>query len=387
VNATTLPLPVSGIYAHTPWRVDVIVDVEDYLRRCAQLDAHAASPFQHSSWLRHWYASVGAQDGIEPLLLTARKVGAGTDALLLPMIRRREGAFSFVECADLGITDYNAPLMRDGLQLSEGDARVLWTALRETLKGHDVLRIEKALVACGKETNPWLLMVPSRPSELFGNRFRSPDDYADWMKHIGKHARKEFERCWRVFSKAPNTRFVRAGSVDEGLALLRQLAALQNERQADTPGYQLDQPVFTEFYEGFLRDNLDSGRCVMTALMSGDEMVAGLFSLYDGERFTMLRIAMGGEQWKACAPGKLVLERSIHAMHQIGCREFDFAIGDYQHKKVFCTTPLPLREACVPLSIAGQAYHLGWRLKHAIKDSPRLLAAVRAVRQRLGRGG
>lgn len=386
MSATTLPLPVSGIYAHTPWRVDVIVDIDDYLRRCAQLDAHAASLFQHSSWLRHWYASVGTQPGIEPLLLTARKEGAGTDALLLPMIRRREGAFRFVEGADLGISDYQAPLMREGLQLSEGDARVLWAAVREALDGSDVLRMDKALVACGNETNPWLLMVPSRPSELFGNRFRAQDNYADWMKHIGKHARKEFERCWRVFSKAPAARFVRARSVEEGLALLRQLAALQNERQATTPGYQLDQPVFTRFYEDYLRENLGSGRCVMTALMSGNEMVAGLFSVYDGERFTMLRIAMGGEQWKGCAPGKLLLERSIHAMHQIGCREFDFAIGDYQHKKVFCTTPLPLREICVPLSILGRLYHLGWQLKHAVKDRPRLLAAARAVRQRLARG-
>lgn len=382
MNATTLPLPVSGIYAHMPWRVDVIVDIEDYLRRCRQLDANQSCAFQHSSWLRHWYATVGAQPGIEPLLLTAREVGAGTDAVLLPMVRRRVGVLTFVECADLGITDYNAPLLGDARRLSEGDARALWTALREALRGSDVLRMDKLLVSCGSATNPWLQMLPSRPSELFGNRFRAHDDYADWMKHIGKHARKEFERCWRVFSKAPDTRFVRARHVGEGLSLLRQLSALQHQRQAETPGYQLNQPAFTRFYEDYLRDNLDSGRCVMTALMAGEEMVAGLFSVYDGERFTMLRIAMDGEHWKSCAPGKLLLERSIHAMHQIGCREFDFAIGDYQHKKVFCTTPLPLREICAPLSIPGRVYHLGWRIKQAIKDSPRLMAGVHRIRRR-----
>ena len=56
--------------------------------------------------------------------------------------------------------------------------------------------------------------------------------YADWMQRLGKHVRKEFERQWRVFTRHADARFVRATTVDEGLHLLRQLAALQDLRHA-----------------------------------------------------------------------------------------------------------------------------------------------------------
>ena len=386
-QAQTLDLPISGIYAHMPWRVDRLDDPEDFVQRCQRLQGSGPALFQHSSWLRSWYACLGQQDGVEPLLLSARPVGAQADALLIPLVKRREGLLTVVEHADGGITDYNAPVMREGSRFSGGDARALWAELRCALQGCDVLRLDKLAAGSGAQANPWLLMLPTRASELFGNRFRAHERYADWMTHIGKHARKEFERCWRVFNRSPDARFVMASHVDEGLALLRQLASLQHARQAETPGYRLAEPAYASFYEHFLRHNLDSGRCVMTALMDGEQMVAGLLSVFDGERFTMLRIAMAGEPWKACAPGKLLLERSIHAMHQRGCREFDFAIGDYQHKKAFCTTPYPLHQACVPLSLKGRAYHLGWQLKHAAKAHPRLLASARTLSRWLHRPG
>jgi CelD/BcsL family acetyltransferase involved in cellulose biosynthesis len=375
----TLEMPVSGIYAHTPWRVDRIDDLDDFLQRCQRADAKVGASFQHSSWLRSWYACLGSEGDAEPLLLSARPEGAPADALLLPLVKRREGLLTIVEHADAGITDYNAPLRRDGLSFTEGDARALWSKLRGALSGCDVLRLDKLAPGCAAAPGPWLQMLPTRRSELFGNRFRAQDRYEDWMAHIGKHARKEFERCWRVFRRSPQARFVMAANVEEGLALLRQLSALQHERQAETPGYRLAEPAYNAFYEHYLQANLDSGRCVFTALMDGEQMVAGLFSIFDGERFTMLRIAMAGERWKACAPGKLLLERSIHAMHERGCREFDFAIGDYLHKKVFCTTPYPLFQACIPLSLKGRGYHVGWQLKQALKAHPRLLAGGLAL--------
>jgi CelD/BcsL family acetyltransferase involved in cellulose biosynthesis len=95
----------------------------------------------------------------------------------------------------------------------------------------------------------------------------------------------------------------------------------------------------------------------------------------------MLRVAMAGEAWRACAPGKLLLERSIAHMHASGCREFDFAIGDYRHKKVFMTTPLPLREACVALSLRGQPHRLHWGLKQAVKSRPSLRAFAELIRR------
>ncbi|MBL8330588.1 MAG: GNAT family N-acetyltransferase [Rubrivivax sp.] len=380
MTSSVLSMPVSGIYSRTPWLVEEVPDLDDFLQRCQPLEQRRPAPFQHSSWLRSWYECLGRQAGTQPLLLAIRAEGDPTDALLLPLVRQRQGLMSVVSCADAGITDYNAPLAREGLNLSAGDARALWTAIAQALRGNDLLRLDKLVAGPGAGTNAWLQMLSTQDSELFGNRFRVNEQYADWMTHLGKHARKEFERCWRVFQRVPDARFVRAQTVEQGLQLLRQLAQLQHARQAQTPGYFLDQPGYDGFYEHYLQAHLASGRCVLTALIAGDEMAAGLFGIFDGERYTMLRMAMGGESWKSCAPGKLLLERSIHAMHEQGCREFDFSIGDYTHKKAFRTTALPLKETCVALSMRGRVPQAAWRLKRALKARPQAMALLRKLR-------
>lgn len=381
--ADTLDLPVDAAGAAASWTVERVPTLNHFLHRLARMDTGAAGAFQHASWLHSWYCCLGADGGVEPLLLAVRAHGQAADAMLLPLVVRRHGALRCAEPADLGITDYNAAIVRPGLVLSDEDAAVLRAALRRALRGCDLLWLDKLPALPGDRPDPWLRLVDTVDSPLSGHRVRLPEHYADWLRDIGKHARKEFERCWRVFQRAPQARFVRADGVEQGLALLRRLARLQHQRHALTEGYRLDRPAYDQFYEHFLRAQLDGGRCVVTALMAGDEMVAGLFSVHDGQRLTMLRIATAGDEWKACAPGKLLLERTMHVMHGQGCREFDFGLGDYEHKRVFRATPVPLREACLALTVRGLAWQAGWRLKCALRRHPALLERARRLRQRL----
>jgi CelD/BcsL family acetyltransferase involved in cellulose biosynthesis len=383
LSAGTLELHEAVAEPAQAWTVERVPTLNRFLARLARLDAGGNGAFQHASWLHSWYGCLCADGEVEPLLLAVRAHGQTADAMLLPLVVRRHGGLRRAEPADLGITDYNAAIVRPGLALSDDDIAGLRTALRRALRGCDLLLLDKLPAPAGEWPDPWLRLVDTVDSPLSGHRVRLPDDYADWLQDIGKHARKEFERCWRVFQRAPQARFVAADSVDQGLALLRRLARLQHQRHAHTPGYRLDQPAHDQFYEHFLRANLEGGRCVVTALLVGDEMVAGLFSVHDGRRLTMLRIATAGEQWKACAPGKLLLERTLHEMHARGCREFDFGLGDYEHKRVFRATAVPLREACVALTARGLAWQAGWQLKRSLRRHPALLELARRLRQRL----
>lgn len=384
--STILAFPAAGTQVSSRWELTRATDLSQFLHSCERIQGRVPSAFQHSSWLRSWYGQVAQLPGVEPLLLSARAQGDPTEAMLLPMVRRREGRLQVAQWADLGVTDYNAPVMREGLQLSPESAKALARGLRTALRGCDVLRFDKMPLQVGGTSNPLVDALATQPSDMFGHRFRVDEVYADWMQQLGKHVRKEFERNWRVFTRHADARFVRATTVNEGLHLLRQLAALQDLRRARTPGYFLDQAPYVAFYEDLVREQLVSGRAVVTALMVGEQMVAGLFSIHDGERFTMLRVSMAGEDWKACAPGKLVLERTIAHMHEQGCREFDFAIGDYQHKRSFATTPYPLRETCLALTLNGLPAQAAWRLKRAVKAHPRLLAQARRLQSACQKG-
>jgi CelD/BcsL family acetyltransferase involved in cellulose biosynthesis len=381
MSPTTLSLPVAPLTATQSWQVQEVSDLDEFLGLCRHLERHHPTPFQHSHWLKHWYQNLGQACNVQPLMLRVRQAGEAADTLLLPLVRRRVGRCTFVEFADRGVTDYTGPLMRVGVTFDIDSSRTLWAALKAALPGCDVLHLHKLLPNQGQQANPLALALPVQPCALFGNQFTVLEDYEQWLISLGKRNRKEFERQWRVFTRYEAARLVCAQSVDEGLAMLRQLAAMQHLRRTETPGYFLDQPAFTNFYEDFLREHLPTGRCVVTALMVGDEMISGLLSVFDGHRFTMLRVAMGSEAWKPCAPGKLLLERSIRLMHARGCREFDFAIGDYTHKRAFDTRPLPLLDVTVALSWRGLPSQWAWWLKATLKRQPQLLRLAHRLRR------
>ena len=41
----------------------------------------------------------------------------------------------------------------------------------------------------------------------------------------------------------------------------------------------------------------------------------------------MVRISNAGDKWSNCSPGRLIIERTMAALHRDGVREFDFSFG------------------------------------------------------------
>ena len=395
--AGTRPAPAAHAAARStaaepglPWRVQRIASLNDFLARWQQLATPAPTPFHSAAWLRHWYATLGRQPGLEPLLLCARREGDSADAMLMPLVRRRQGRLAIVEPPDHGVSDYNGPLLNPSLTFDErfdaSCAAPLWQALKQALAGNDLLRIDKLLTHVGGQPNPLALALPCQPCNMFGNHFSIAGTYDEWRHSLAKDVRKEFERTWRVFSRIEGARFVHATEPAQALALYRQLEAMQHARMAGTPGYRLDDAAHSQLYAGLLQDGLhdglQSGQVVLTALMQGDQAIAALYGLLEGGTYTMLRVSFAGDAWKHCAPGKLILERTIAHLHEQGCRQFDFAIGDYAHKRIFKTTPRPLLDACVALSWRGLPAVAAWRARHLLRRHSALVALARRLRRR-----
>jgi CelD/BcsL family acetyltransferase involved in cellulose biosynthesis len=98
----------------------------------------------------------------------------------------------------------------------------------------------------------------------------------------------------------------------------------------------------------------------VSALTVGEEVVATLLGIRTGSRYVMIRISNAGEKWSNCSPGRLIIERTMAALHQDGVREFDFSVGNYAYKRRFGVQRLPL------LDISSA---LGWRgWPHALRE-------------------
>jgi CelD/BcsL family acetyltransferase involved in cellulose biosynthesis len=113
---------------------------------------------------------------------------------------------------------------------------------------------------------------------------------------------------------------------------------------------------------------------VVSTLTAGEDVVATLLGVRSGSRYVMVRISNAGEKWSNCSPGRLIIERTMAALHKEGVREFDFSIGNYAYKRRFGVAPLPLADLTAALSWRGLPYVLRDRAARELRRYPRLAA-------------
>jgi CelD/BcsL family acetyltransferase involved in cellulose biosynthesis len=334
--------------------------------------------FQGETWLKAWYgAKCGA--GVEPLPVTLVDAASGRDSLGLPLIRRRDGRLRVIEFADLGITDYNAPILGPGVAADAG-ADILH-ALRSARLNADALRFTKMPVSINGVANPLALAPGARPGRLNGNILHVPGRWEDWHWGLERTFRKELERSWRVFTRHADAAFTRIVDRSEAVRVFTDLKRLQRDRITELGlPYVLDEAANDAFYDDLLAAGLADGSAVLTALLAGSEVVAALLGIVSGGHYAMVRLATAGPAWKTCSPGRLVIERTMKMLHAEGYRAFDFTIGDYAYKRRMGVTALPLHDLDAALSWRAAPLVAASRAKAAVRANPRLLAVARRLK-------
>ncbi|MGH8080917.1 MAG: GNAT family N-acetyltransferase [Lysobacter sp.] len=366
----------------------VIRDVDEALARWqAWTDTGAiASVFQTPQWLAAWYATLGAQPGREALLVSVQDRD-GRLLMALPLVRETHAGLVRIVFADLGVSDYAAPLWTHDCPTDASELRAMFAVVRRALPSADLWTIEKMPEQVNGHANPLLHWPGTRESELFGNPAEVGEDFEQWRFSREKTHRKELERSWRVFTRHEQARFEQLTQVDEAMRVMDALEALQRKAIAGKGwAYILDEPGYREFYRRLIEQGLAGGEVVLTALKVGDEVVAALLGLRRGRDYAMIRIGNAGGEWRNCSPGRLIIERSMAHLHADGVRRFDFTIGDYAYKRGFMPDKLALFDSTVALSWKGLPRSgrsaLRYRLKRWLKAHPDLHRRLSALRSR-----
>jgi CelD/BcsL family acetyltransferase involved in cellulose biosynthesis len=344
-------------------------------------DASPSTPFQHPRWLDAWYRAFAGVDHVEPLIAVISDIATGEHVALLPLIRRRQNAVRIVEFADLELTDYNAPALGAAAPRDARAARALWrdllAALRRLPGGADLVRLRKMPVDLDGRPNPLALLDGAGPCSLNGNVVRTGDDFDAWRYRLERTVRKELERSWRVFTRDSAAAFAMVADKHEALRLLSAMELQQGARiQHLGLNFILNDETSTAFYRNLVGDGVGSGYAVMSALTSGEEVVATLLGIRCGSRYIMVRVSNAGDRWSNCSPGRLIIERTMAALHKDGVREFDFSVGNYAYKRRFGVAPLALVDLTVSLSWRGIPYVMRDRAARELRRHPRLAALV-----------
>ncbi|HEX7919446.1 MAG TPA: GNAT family N-acetyltransferase [Bradyrhizobium sp.] len=362
------------------YRVELVSDWAQAAARWGAFEPLTA--FQHPQWYASWYRAFASTDGVEPLIAIVSDAATGERAALLPLIRHRLGSLRIVEFADLNLTDFNAPVLGPAAPRDDVAAWQFWrdlqAALRKAHGGADLIRFRKMPVKLATRSNPLALLDGIGPSVVNGNLLTIGDDHNAWRYELSRKVRKELGRSWRVFVRERSASFRIATDTDEALDLLS-VTEVQQGARLNSLGlnYVLDNADSAAFYRDLVREGTSRGYAVMTALATHDEVVATLLGIRTGSRYVMLRISNAGGKWSACSPGRLIVDRTIAALHKDGVREFDFSIGNYSYKRRFGPQRTPLVDLSAPLSWRGQPHALRDRAVLALRHYPELTARLK----------
>jgi CelD/BcsL family acetyltransferase involved in cellulose biosynthesis len=364
------------------FRVELLRDWKQAVARWHEVSP--PTPFQHRQWYSAWYDAFAGADGVEPLIAIVTDASTGERAALLPLIRRRHNNITIVEFADLDLTDYNAPILGAAAPRDARGARVLWrsllSALRRMPDPADLVRLRKLPVDLDGRPNPLALLDEAGACPLNGNLVMTGEDYDAWRYTLEKTVRKELERSWRVFTRDASASFAIVTDESEALRILATTEIQQGTRM-ETLGvnFILNGETCASFYRNLVRDGVGNGYALVSALTVGDEVVATLLGIRNGARYVMIRISNAGEKWSNCSPGRLIIERTMAALHKDGVREFDFSIGNYAYKRRFAVTRLPLIDISAALSARGWPYALRDRAARELRNYPRLDARLKRI--------
>ncbi len=350
-----------------------------------------STPFQSQVWLEAWYTTLGQQPNIIPAPCIVHDRETAAPLLLLPLIIRRAGTVSSVEFADLGVSDYNAPLVLQPVTWSPNNTRSLMEVLRSAFRGKaDRLYFKKMSGDLKFGMNPLCLHPKVQRSLLAGNIVTMTGSWSDYRAALSKRFRKELERSDRVFQRLGHcARFIRLQQPDQVLDALERMETLQARRMRELGRpYILNQTPYQAFYRRLVHSGLASEELVVTALYSEPhEWVAILFGLQSQGCLAMIRLGQNTHSWSKCSPGKLVIFHTMRLMHEQGIGCFDFTTGSYAYKKGFLVREKPLYELTLPVSFkghCGQWYADGLHgVKRGLQRYPLLFGYMKKSRERI----
>lgn len=341
----------------------------------------AAIGFQSEPWLAALFQHVAPHADAEPNLVVVRRCSSGTIALALPLVVRTSGAFRSAEFADLGLTDYCAPLLGLDPPTTREEAAALIEALRSLLDDVDIIRLEKMPAVMEGRPNPLVLPDGAQPSRFSGNRLEVVTTVKDFIASRGKKYRKETDRSRRRLEDGGTVTFSRATTLDEIDCAYRVLEAWQEARHHELGhDYRLDRAEISAFYRNLLIANRDTHLASLFTLKVDQQPVAAVLGIIHERTFTLLRIADAGQAWSHCSPGRMVVIEAMGYLVAQGVRTFDMGIGDYPFKRWIGCQSYPLYDRLIAISRRGRVHVLADRLRRAIRSNPALLAIVRRIR-------
>ena len=325
------------------------IEPTEKLPRDAYADLFArsgATAFQHPVWIEAFERHLAPGRGARVAHLVAREADRLTGAVSLTL--RRKNGLRLLEAFDLGVCDYVAPVLDDGV-----DATAVAERMREALPPHDMLRISNVRpehaafwsALCGEEAEP--AGFSAHATALRGT-------FEEWRatsldRSIAGQTKRKWKR-WRRDAAVECER-LSAGEAEDAI---RDLAALREGRFDGDP---IRNDHTRDFYAAVATRGA-GGFSEVWRLGADGETAGLLFGVTHAGIFHYLLIGCDYDRFGRHSPGQQLYERVIEDWMARGGTAFDFTIGDEPFKRQYGTQPTPMRRFCAARTLPGKVGRL-----------------------------
>jgi CelD/BcsL family acetyltransferase involved in cellulose biosynthesis len=309
----------------------------------------SATAFQHPVWLGALHALAAPARQAEQATIVGREGGDGRLRFVIPLIRRNLSGVALLESADLGVSDYAAPVI-DRDWLAGFDASTLRPLVKAALPAHDVLRIRPMRA----ETAPlWTALMGGEPRALdFSAHVVSlPGRHGDWRATLepgfGRYLERKRKRLFRG-GEAEVTALTDAAECAEAIRALARLRAGRFE------GDPIQDHAIAAFYAEVASRGAASGFARTYSLRLDSEAIGHTFAISHGGKLHYLLIGCDYERHGKLSPGLVLYDRMIEDWIGEGGSEFDFTIGDEAFKADFGARPSPMQALVAAETLRGR---------------------------------
>jgi CelD/BcsL family acetyltransferase involved in cellulose biosynthesis len=211
----------------------------------------------------------------------------------------------------------------------------------------------------------------------FGHQIPPKPALDAWRYSLGKNMRNQPQKSWRAFSRHDQAAFTIVTEQAAPERALQAMAVQQDARMRHLGlNYSLNEQAYAAFYRKLVSENLGDGYVVLSTLTVGEEVVATLLGIRNDADYVMVRGSNAGETWANCSPGRLIIERTMAALHEDGVRSFDFSTGNCAFERRLGAVRVPLLNKTKALNWRGIPYELRDSVVRKLRRYPDLSTRI-----------
>lgn len=308
--------------------------------------------FQTLAFLETWQASYGQSPDIDLCLIEVRD-GAGNPVVMMPLIIRRSRGRRVLGFVDLGVADYNTPILFPTQELwTKARARALWEEIKARLPAFDLAILDKMPEKVGALVNPLHLLADGvNPESCHLTRLDRP--WADVEKAI--QGAKNLRNRFRSLQRLGPCELVVAETAEQRASMLESLLAQKQRRFEEThvPGFD-EHPEKRAFFTLGTEIMAKTGALHLSALILDGKILATYWGLAHGSHYYGLFIGNEAGEWLKYSPGRVLHYQLLQHLSASGFACLDLGIGNEAWKQSVCDVTIPLSRLIEARTLRGK---------------------------------